>query len=83
MVMEDRIKYPLEQRLREHIVGQEGPISVVGSGEHNTFTEWLSAFHHMEDCFYSCAWSIFKPLLYFIDFETKFHQFNDWFCTLD
>ena len=33
MLMEERTKYPLEQRLREHIVGQEGPISVVGSGE--------------------------------------------------
>lgn len=32
MLMEERTKYPLEQRLREHIVGQEGPISVVGSG---------------------------------------------------
>ena len=31
--MEERIKCPLEERLREHIVGQEGPILVVGSGE--------------------------------------------------
>lgn len=32
-LIEERTKYPLEQRLRDHIVGQEGPISVVGSGE--------------------------------------------------
>lgn len=31
--MEERRQYPLEQRLKEHIVGQEGPISVVASGE--------------------------------------------------
>jgi len=31
--MEERIKCPLEERLREHIVGREGPILVVGSGE--------------------------------------------------
>ena len=28
----ERRRYPLEQRLREHIVGQEGPILTVAAG---------------------------------------------------
>lgn len=31
--LEERRKYPLEDRLRQHIVGQEGPITTVAAGE--------------------------------------------------
>lgn len=30
--MEERAKYPLEDKLRQHLVGQEGPIITVASG---------------------------------------------------
>lgn len=31
---EERRKFPLEQRLKQRIVGQEGPISTVASGDY-------------------------------------------------
>lgn len=30
---EERRKFPLEQRLREHIIGQDGAINTVAAGE--------------------------------------------------
>ncbi len=30
---EERIKFPLEQKLKEHIIGQEGAITTVASGQ--------------------------------------------------
>lgn len=30
---EERRRFPLEQRLKEHIIGQEGAIATVGAGE--------------------------------------------------
>ena len=30
---DERRKYPLEQRLKEHIIGQEGAITIVASGK--------------------------------------------------
>ena len=35
---EERRKYPLEQRLKERIIGQEGPITTVASGKSKTRT---------------------------------------------
>lgn len=31
--LEERRKYPLEDRLRQQIVGQQGPITTVAAGE--------------------------------------------------
>lgn len=33
LAAEERRKYPLEQRLKEHIIGQEGAINMVASGK--------------------------------------------------
>jgi len=32
---EERRRFPLEQRLKEHIIGQEGAINMVAAGEIN------------------------------------------------
>ncbi|XP_065885497.1 mitochondrial disaggregase-like [Dysidea avara] len=39
-MMEERRRYPLEERLGEHIVGQEGPIAVVGSAIRSRENGW-------------------------------------------
>jgi len=33
---EERLRFPLEQRLKQHIVGQEGAITTVASSKHRS-----------------------------------------------
>jgi len=43
--MEERRKFPLEQRLKEFIVGQEGPISTVASAIRRKENGWMDEEH--------------------------------------
>ena len=43
--MEERRKFPLEQRLKEFIVGQEGPISTVASAIRRKENGWIDEEH--------------------------------------
>ncbi|XP_078048094.1 mitochondrial disaggregase isoform X1 [Augochlora pura] len=42
---EERRRFPLEQRLKQHIVGQEGPISVVASTIRRKENGWIDEEH--------------------------------------
>ncbi|XP_043288372.1 caseinolytic peptidase B protein homolog isoform X2 [Venturia canescens] len=42
---EERRRFPLEQRLKQHIVGQEGPISVVASAIRRKENGWIDEEH--------------------------------------
>lgn len=44
---EERRRFPLEQRLKQHIVGQEGPISVVASSKIISFYQMYHLFHQI------------------------------------
>lgn len=37
---EERRRFPLEQRLKEHIIGQESAIATVGAGESSALVRW-------------------------------------------
>ncbi|KAM3936269.1 mitochondrial disaggregase [Leptodactylus fuscus] len=43
--LEERRRFPLEQRLREHIVGQESAIATVGAGKSKVIRSWKSWIH--------------------------------------
>ena len=43
--MEERRRFPLEQRLKEFIVGQEGPISTVASAIRRKENGWMDEEH--------------------------------------
>ena len=43
--MEERRKFPLEQRLKEFIVGQEGPITTIASAIRRKESGWIDEEH--------------------------------------
>jgi len=46
-LMEERRKYPLEVRLKEHIVGQEGPITAAAAAIRRREMGWTDDEHPM------------------------------------
>ena len=42
--LEERRKFPLEDRLRQHLVGQEGPITAVAAGKFHSSGYCLQQF---------------------------------------
>ncbi|PIK36911.1 putative caseinolytic peptidase B protein-like [Apostichopus japonicus] len=43
--MEERRRYPLEQRLKEHIIGQEGAIATVAATIRRKENGWMDDDH--------------------------------------
>lgn len=54
--LEERRKFPLEDQLRQHLVGQEGPITAVAAGE------FVLLGHVCRSCLYVCV-CLHKPAI--------------------